>query len=66
MGKDWTDDELYELDLWADYGDKGQPCPWKVVVECVNKEFRNNRSAEACRKRWSKYVDNEILDITYN
>jgi len=68
MAKQWSEDELYELDTWAEYGEKGMPCPWRIVAERVNQEFGNNRSVEACRQRWAKYVapetDNKSLKPT--
>lgn len=62
MAKCWSEDELFELDNWAEYGDKGLACPWRVVAKCVNAEFGNNRTPEACRQRWSKYVAPKIVE----
>ena len=50
-----SENELYELAHWAEYGDKGEACPWVIVAECVNREFENNRSPGACQQRWWKY-----------
>ena len=57
----WTEDELDELNKWAGSGDKGMTCPWRVVAECVNREFGNERSPSACQQRWWKYTANDDL-----
>ena len=65
----WSEDELHELNHWADYGDKGLTCPWRVVAECVNRESGNNRSVKACQQRWAKYIletDNNHTHTPYH
>lgn len=51
----WSEDELQELESYTNTDSNGDPS-WEQVAQHLNTEFGNNRTAEACRKRWNRYM----------
>lgn len=48
--KRWKDEEVEYLDYLAK-----QNKAWGRIADRVNEAFDNNRTPDACRRRWSRY-----------
>ena len=61
----WTKQEMMDLEQFGGHWNKIEgveymKLPWKLVAREVNRYNHNNRTSEACRKKWNT-LDAELM-----